>query len=321
MARFIGFQRLSMAMFLAASAFMGSLAVAQERSGPSGSGGGDRCENRFKIVADDLKSWLVNDGGKNLKLVGISPEEYKERMLAAMAGYRVTCVGPLNVNEGFPVLVNGKPKECRADGIDRRVTCEIGKFYTGFDPDDNPTQYKLVHHEFATIAGLERADADDSEYHVSNQIEGFLEAKFERRLAVKPLRVRATRTVKIVGYEKWIPGWNGQPERYLAPLPNGTTGKISLECKYSGLPENRRHFLRIGLYEGVGSYFREIWINRIGGRTVDYRSQFDVAMKSEEACHELRFALQESTPENPAKMTYDPVAGMSDSSQLFRFTR
>ncbi len=34
--------------------------------GPSGSGGGDLCENRIKIVRDDIENWILKGGAKGL---------------------------------------------------------------------------------------------------------------------------------------------------------------------------------------------------------------------------------------------------------------
>lgn len=163
------------------------------QAAPGGSGGGDNCEKRFKAVAQDIAKWIQGGGPKALSFElsadkKMTVSEYSTRMLGQV-GAKVKCVGPGETD--FPVFVNGTPKECRsfvgANGT-KQVICDRSKFYAGLaNPDNNPAQYPIVHHEFATLAGLEAPNGDDSQYALSNQIAAFLEVQSEIKLAVKPL--------------------------------------------------------------------------------------------------------------------------------------
>ena len=163
-------------------------------SGPSNGGGGDRCERRFKEVARDIADWIKGDGprlrGLDVTQAKISIQEYSQGMLEQLSQAQVTCVGPGDV--GYPVLVHGRPKECRnyfdADG-QPRIICDIAKFYSNLrDPETNPEQYMMVHHEYATLAGFELPMAANSIYPLSDQITGFLEDRRVKKLAIKPAR-------------------------------------------------------------------------------------------------------------------------------------
>ncbi|RYZ86925.1 MAG: hypothetical protein EOP04_12855, partial [Proteobacteria bacterium] len=80
--------------------------------GSEGTGGGDLCEDRIKIVRDDIKSWILKGGSKDLTLSSrVSGQAYAGAMLAQIDKARVSCVGP--GDEGYPVRVNGTPKTCK----------------------------------------------------------------------------------------------------------------------------------------------------------------------------------------------------------------
>lgn len=151
--------------------------------GPGISGGGDECENRVKTIAADIQDWIRAGGPEGLKLPkGLTPGSYGNAMLQEIASARVTCVGPNDA--GFPVEVFGTAKTCRFDKQDRssRITCDYNKFRVLSEEE----QYVLVHHELAGLAGLEPAIGDDSQYHISNQISGFLVETVVKKLAVVP---------------------------------------------------------------------------------------------------------------------------------------
>ncbi len=152
--------------------------------GSEGTGGGDPCEDRIKNVRDDIRSWILNGGAKNLKLgIGMSVKSYEEKMLFAMESTKIECVGP--GDKQHPVKVNGTAKVCRFDKFrsGSRITCDVTKFQGLGEAD----QYMLVHHEYAGIADIEKPDGDDSNYAVSNQISAYLVDQVVKRLAVKTL--------------------------------------------------------------------------------------------------------------------------------------
>src|SRR5262249_28121354 len=87
-------------------------------------------------------------------------------------------------------MVNGKAKECRNyvdSKQENRIVCDLGKFYSNLrEPENDSVQYKIAHHEFATLAGLEVPREADSQYWISDQVTGFLENQTVRRLAIRP---------------------------------------------------------------------------------------------------------------------------------------
>jgi hypothetical protein len=177
---FAAFALLSLTLF-------SSLSLA---SGGRSDGGGDLCEDRIKIIRDDLKAWIQHDGPERLELPnGISTALYSERMLAEMGAAKVRCLGPHD--EGYPILVNGAPKVCRFDrsNVGSMINCDLDKFNSLNESD----QYVLIHHEFAGLAGVEIPNGDDSHYEVSNQISGYLADKIVKSLVVKAQAIAACR--------------------------------------------------------------------------------------------------------------------------------
>jgi hypothetical protein len=113
--------------------------------------------------------------------------EYSEKMIEQIDKVRVKCVE--SDSAVAPVQVSGSAKECLnridSEGISR-VVCDLKRFYSGLkDPENDAVQYKIVHHELATLAGFETPDRDNSQYPLSNQIAGFLENQVIKKLVVK----------------------------------------------------------------------------------------------------------------------------------------
>lgn len=146
--------------------------------------GGDTCENRIKVIADDFRSWITVDGPAELTLPdGIQVSQYREAMLIAIAAAKVACTSAI-------ISVGSTEKICRnsidASGIPR-IQCNREAFLgLASNADD---QYRLVHHEYAGLAGLEVTHAEVSDYRISNQIAAFLEDQMVKKLAVKPVGV------------------------------------------------------------------------------------------------------------------------------------
>lgn len=161
------------------------LGVSVGKAGTSDRGGGDSCERRIQEIAQDLSSWIRKGGHEGLKLEQETAGEYATVMLTLIQKTRITCVAPGDA--GHPILVNGKPKECInfvESGISR-IVCDREKFSAAASLAEQDEQYRLIHHEYATLAGFERPNEDQSNYRLSNQITGFLKDTVVRRLAVK----------------------------------------------------------------------------------------------------------------------------------------
>lgn len=177
MIRSIGFQAFLVATFLTSPAAFARV------SGPSGSGGGDPCENRIQEIRNDIKSWIGQGGHKGLKLPApLRSEVYASRMLQQIGNAKVRCVGPGNA--GYPVNVRGTDKVCRFD-LNLRgrnwITCERDSFQAL----DESEQYVLIHHEYAGLAAIEAPNKDVSQYRISNQISAYLVEHVIKKLAVK----------------------------------------------------------------------------------------------------------------------------------------
>lgn len=164
----------SKALIICILLMLSSVASAANEKG----NGGDLCEDRFKIIRDDIISWIKNGGPDGLSLpVGLSVEKYSIGMLGQMLTAKISC-------DDEVIKVNGAEKTCK-NFVDSTGTPQIVCNATRFLATDDSDQYVLVHHEYAGLAGYEVNTGEDSHYPISNQISEYLEEQLVKKLAIK----------------------------------------------------------------------------------------------------------------------------------------
>jgi hypothetical protein len=154
------------------------------RMGTEGGNGGDICEDRIKVLRDDLSSWIRKGGATGLSLPkNVSNAQYVQAMSNRIANAQISCTSSR-------VEVAGSEKTCM-NYVDAKgayqILCNASRFLDTKDSD----QYILIHHEYAGLAGLEVNQGPESHYEISNQISGYLVDQVVKRLAVKPLANRS----------------------------------------------------------------------------------------------------------------------------------
>lgn len=146
-----------------------------------GGNGGDICENRIKIIRNDIESWILKGGAENLSLE-VRLSSYVRGMLAAVDAAKISC-------PSSSIGIGKTEKTCKNFTDDKgiiRLQCN----FLRFDTLNEEEEYRLIHHELAGIAGLEvnsgdNANYEESHYQISNQIAAYLEEEVIKRLAVK----------------------------------------------------------------------------------------------------------------------------------------
>lgn len=170
--------------------------------GGEAGGGGDDCENRFKVITEDIREWIIKGGSKNLSLPSnITSEIYDEKMLEVIDIIRSKNINPSAIEcTDDKIIVNGTEKTCDwKNNVDNasvpfRIRCNYNRFMDGVS-DENPklgkedAQYQLGHHEIAGIAEIEGGYYDRSNYDISNQIVASLESFVVKKLAVKKIKI------------------------------------------------------------------------------------------------------------------------------------
>lgn len=217
-------------------------------AGTSVRGGGDLCEDRIKVIRDDLKTWIQGGGPEGLKLPNsISSKAYSEAMLNEMERALIRCVG--SGDSGYPVNVDGVAKVCRFDqtSMASQITCDFDKFQRMSESD----QYVLVHHEYAGLARLEIPNETDSNYEISNQISGYLEEHVIKKLVISPKKASKGTTDYLAEIEKMF-------AQGIAPTEQDVSGWHAGRCFTA--QENRPHggillTLPITVDEGIGPAF------------------------------------------------------------------
>lgn len=140
--------------------------------------GGDICEDRIKIIRDDIRSWIQRGGSAGLALpAGLTLDRYNAGILAGVSAATVSCTSRT-------LRVGGVEKTC-TNFVDSRgrpqLVCNVARF------QGTPLsgQYVLIHHEYAGLAGFEVNSGPSSRYPLSNQLTEYLEDQVMKKLAVR----------------------------------------------------------------------------------------------------------------------------------------
>lgn len=196
------------------------------KAGEKFGNGGDRCEQRFLEIQSDIQNWILKGGSSYLDLPeNISEQEYNSGMLDAISDVTVSCTEKA-------VIVNDVEKTCKNQRGRRgsKILCNFDRFLNTV-PE---SQYSLVHHELAGIAGFEVNDGKiNSDYTISNQLSAFLDI-----IEVKKLAVRKKNEVKIPKNIKSVPSFTEMENLYRsASLPSISEIKDKVyvgKCRLSG---------------------------------------------------------------------------------------
>ncbi|OFZ46921.1 MAG: hypothetical protein A2381_03745 [Bdellovibrionales bacterium RIFOXYB1_FULL_37_110] len=174
--------------------------------------GGDSCENRIKIISDDIESWIQKGGSQELRLPeDVSLEEYNARMLNSFEA-KITCTDE-------KIFIGSAEKTCTnfkdQDGV-KWIQCNLGRI----NQTNEEGLYRLIHHEYAGVSGFEVNIDEESDYAISNQITAFLEDQIVKRLALHPKkRYSAKKVIDMtlkkmqISYNNGAYRWHCSPER------------------------------------------------------------------------------------------------------------
>jgi hypothetical protein len=197
------FQNLLKATPLIVLTLLNLNALHANAGGVSG-GGGDASESQFGEIRNDLLRWIQEGGAHELQLpTHVSHEHYRTAMERVLAPHAVIVSfvttaqesDPANRNPELRVTVDSQPKTCRGfiSTVDSRphILCNIERF-ANTQPAE---QYRLVHHEFAGLAGVEQNIGASSDYQISSQLSEFLVPEVVLRLAVRRNQARGTRQI------------------------------------------------------------------------------------------------------------------------------
>lgn len=146
-------------------------------AGGESGGGGDASEARVNEIRSDILGWINKGGASGLKL-SIPQTYYEDEMKKVLQNKAVE----ISFTES-KVEVSGKEKTCRGffEQNKPQITCNISRFQNTKEAD----QYRLIHHEYAGLAMVEKNEGAASDYEISNQITDFLREEKTLKLSVK----------------------------------------------------------------------------------------------------------------------------------------
>jgi len=152
----------------------------------------ERGGTKEEDIRDDIRNWINQHGPERNKLKlpsGLTADQYSQRMSSYLTVYKN---GNGSIHEAtdiecvhHPIKVQGHEKVCRFDDESGpKITC----YYEGFLDQKTMSeegQYRLIHHEYAGLAGPELPDGPQSTYPISDQIAGSLQFQIVKKLVVK----------------------------------------------------------------------------------------------------------------------------------------
>ena len=180
---------------------MSSLTSFAQGGGGKVGGGGDASELTVNEIRVDILKWIAEGGSKKLKFQdGMTSEQYNEQMNRVLQSKKVI-IGFVEkdseTDEELQVSVDGSPKTCRGfQSLNTRrlhILCNISRF----EKTSEEGQYKLIHHEYAGLAGLESNEGAASDYYLTEQLS---QAGFKRNGSV----FHETATIKERGTNREI---------------------------------------------------------------------------------------------------------------------
>jgi hypothetical protein len=212
--------------------------------------GGDMCENRIKVIRDDMASWIGQGGPARLELPSeLSVNRYDQGMLTQIEKAKISCTQDR-------LYVGSAEKTCKnyvSSTGQSRILCNISRFVHDTSESD---QYVLIHHEYAGLAGFEVNDGESSKYTISNQLSGFLLDQVVKKLSIaQELPISSFLDVKYVHYE--------QPKRVckFSLSYEGETNSLILqmEQRCEDPKQVKLHPLANGKWTGKAGYQYDGW--------------------------------------------------------------
>lgn len=180
--------------------------------------GGDPDELSFQEIANNIKGWIASGNADNLNLPPDIPiSDYKGKMTAVLSNYAVEFTDQ-------DIVVNGAAKVCENRSHPDRIGWIICNraLFQALVRDNIESIFRLVHHEFAGLAGLEISSAPRSDYRISDQVAAQLENEVVRRLPIAPkFPIGSNCSSKPIGQQEFIKKVfkPGQSHRKLDPAP------------------------------------------------------------------------------------------------------
>ncbi len=187
---------ISLILILMLSPVLSQLAHAQ---GSKGGGGGDLSELTVDEIRENILKWIESGRASGLEFRnGTTLQEYEQKMKKLLAPQAVIFTF---TNDAANVKVEGRDKTCRSGFAKASpqsknetpfITCLRHEFSNPtLIPEDKNSRdnafYRIIHHEFAALALMERNEGAASDYYLSNQISA--QGRYEKvfRLPVGPL--------------------------------------------------------------------------------------------------------------------------------------
>ncbi len=169
-----------------------ALPVFARNVGGESGGGGDASELKVNEIRSDILKWIQAGAASELELKTISYGEYASKMTEILQPKKVIIAFVENDDsndEELQVRVNGTPKTCRSfisvKDSSYRILCNITRF-----KETSPAEkYKLIHHEYAGLMGIERNEGASSDYQISSQLTDFLSEQTVLKLAIRKKEV------------------------------------------------------------------------------------------------------------------------------------
>ncbi len=138
-------------------------------------------EERVNEIRSDLLRWIKNEGAKGLRYPkNISYNTYVTDMSIILQKEQVSIIFTED-----KVIYDNSEKTCKGiiDELssEMHIICNTSRFANTTKAD----QYKLVHHEYAGLARIEKNEGAASDYNLSSQITDFITSENILQLSIQ----------------------------------------------------------------------------------------------------------------------------------------
>ncbi len=181
-------------------------------SGGGGVGNEILFESTFESIRNSILKWVRGSAPYVLRLpLEMSPEKYRELMLRYLINperkpeFEVVVEMVTTHEESTTsdperqAIIDGVLKTCRGfiSLKDRQphILCNMERFFA----EPTPSKYALVHHEFASLAGIEINVGPKSDYRVSKQVPNYLGSELRDESSTYGLILKSTHVNQING--------------------------------------------------------------------------------------------------------------------------
>ncbi len=307
---------------------LSSTVNAESNEGGISGGGGGFAEIKMKSIRDELLTWVKSPGPSSLdfrKAHGLTEAEYRLKMKDILSNLSVQ-IGSISAEEesktndpDLKVRVQNEPKDCRGslwarDGLPH-ILCIEKPFMDASSSD----QYRMIHHEYAGLIGIEKNIGPNSDYNLSEQLTEYVEPQVTDRLGIKRKHKREltgdTLRYWIIDHTRGLTVESFWRKTSLKFDEVDENGESIYQTQYMEQPQASKGRL---FDFGSGYPYPDGTPSRLADRIVDHSQDAEALFKANSQDKEPLLVCETASPMESLKLKFSFYVGESESDLHWR---